>query len=465
MPDRPSLIYDFLDPGPGNYKPGTYYFDEEDKDYLSDIPSELFSYRVKRYPIGDLPGTVVIYPNYVELSDVFSTTRATIPTYVSREYRTNQTYEATLELAKKDSGGIVLIYGPSKLGKTVLWKSVFDPSEYVVVSCSRELPPEDLYERIVSLLGLPSIIEAIEDKSDTESTNSTKGIKLGKGIAEVTLGKSKSKSSTQGQQRRLGYPSTKYNVDSLLHILKDENKIVVFENFHRLCADTLRRVSVDLRTLSDNLINTLFVGIPEDPYAITRYNSELEGRISYLPFSVWTINELKKIAVGGQQILRVQFSDKSLDFLSEEAAGSPLLMQLYCFIACISSGVVHTQDEEKEINIAQKEFRSVMKEWGIQRFEVCCPAYENILRISNIINGLPNNFIENALAEMKTPKPSLFLNLKKMNFWPDYKTAIREFIARLNENESTIDIFSINDEKGILNICRPLFLSYVRWIV
>jgi hypothetical protein len=160
----------------------------------------------------------------------------------------------------------------------------------------------------------------------------------------------------------------------------------------------------------------------------------------------------------------MRITDNSLDFLAWEAAGSPLLMQLYCYIACLSSGILETQDIEKDVNITADDFSFIMKKWGIQKLESCKPIWDKVTRFSDSTEGIPLTFIKRIMNKLKEADPRLVIDLNKLMFWPKYKKGILDLISKLNTDDDTADIFSLDEEKGSLGIGRPSFISYIRWI-
>lgn len=459
----PSVI-DFLDTPERDRQPGEYIFNEHEEEYLEEIPEEgAFSYTIRRHPSFASPGLVEIYLSYVDLSEVFSTVQASCVTYVNRKTDANITYEATLELFLKDPGGIVVIHGPSKLGKTVLWKSIIYESERIVLSCSEDKEIKNIYQQILFELDQPIPLQKTVEDTDTSGKEKAAEVALGpSAAAQAKLKLQSSKAKTTSQQETFKYEEHQYNVDTVANELLNKNITLIYENYHRLSPETLRKLSIDLRTLSDGRVNTLFVGIPENPFQIIEFNPELKGRVSFMPFSFWHAEDLQRIALGGQEILRAHFTQSSLDFLSGEAAGSPLLMQFYCYIACLASDITHTQDQDIDIDISQERFGFVMKKWGIQRLDACRPICE-FFQVE--AKKLSFNFHDLLFDKIKKSKPELSLELKEFDFWPEQKAAINDLMLKLNEYDPTRDIFHLDAKLGILNINDPLFISYVRWIL
>jgi hypothetical protein len=457
-------ITEFLDTPENERQRGRYIFYDEEEQYLEQISNDVFSYKVRRYPGIEKPGIVDIYLNYASLADVFSVTSATRATYVSRELKSNITYEATLQLFLREPGGIVVIFGPSKLGKTVLWQSIIDQSECIRLSCSPNITIDSLYQQILYDLSQPYITESAEENINELTKKKSADLTFGPPGSQAKIGVESEKGKTKGSQKKYEYAQRQYNVDTVVKELSGIDKTIVFENYHRLSLDALRQLCIDLRTFSDSQINTLFVGIPKNPYELTSLNKELEGRVSFLPFSFWTQKELQRIALGGQAILRAYFTQSSLEFISGEAAGSPLLMQLYCYIACVASKVLETQEQEHQIDISADDFSKAIKEFGIQRLEPCKQTCKVLKKEAKNIRGLPSDFIDKMFKEIKKSIPQLTMDLRRFKLWPEKKSAVRKLITELNKNEYTLDLFNFDEEQGILNISSPTFLAYVRWI-
>ena len=459
------LLIDFLDTPETERSPGIYIFLDEHKQYLKDIPKEWYSYEIRREPSSGKFGLVDIFSNYADLIEVFSTNRATSSTYVNRSLDENTTFESTLELFMREPGGIVVMYGPSKLGKTVLWKSVIKESKCLVLSCSNERTVNNIYQQILYELKQPFISELTEEITDINEKKKSAEVILGSDrIIGGKIGSESLKGKTEGHQEKHQFPERQNNIDTVTKELSNKNKTIIFENYHRLSNETLQKLCIDLRTLSDNQINTLFVGIPKDPYEMISHNKELEGRVSFIQFTHWNLKDLQGIAKGGQEVLRAYFKEDCMDFLSQESAGSPLLMQLYCFIACLASGVVETQEEDAEINITSKEFLLAMKRWGIQRLRHCERVCEIIQNEAKKISGLPMDFLDLLFNEIKKLKPQLSINFNQFNFSSGNKSAVDDLIFNIDKHQITSDLFSFDKKTGEMKINRPTFISYIRWI-
>ena len=459
----PSLI-DFLEMSNEAKEPGLHYYFEEQTKHLEEIPKDFFGYEILNKASEGRPGLLQIYYIERELSEVFTTTKATSHTYVSRSYDKTNTYESTLELLLKEPGGIAVIYGPSKLGKSALWRWVINESSRITISCSNYMSIEDIHGRILFELNQPFISEVTDHATDRQQAGKSGEITLGKkDVAQVTIQRESTQEKEQGQQKIYKYPGWQNNVDTVIRAISGKNKSIIFENYHRLKVRTLKLLCMDLRTFADNNINVTFVGIPKDPYQIIDFNQELEGRVSFLKFTFWNNEDLMKIALGGQDALNAVFTDKTLKFVTNESAGSPFLMQFNCWIACIASSIFGRSDNMKTIDLSVRDFKLVMLRWGVQRIGACKQIYDRLSSIILRIPSLGTQFIQFILDSIKRSKAKLTLDLMP-SFWPKKRAQIKLLLQRLNRYELTTDLFSLEEREGRLNINKPNFISYIRWL-
>ncbi len=359
---------------------------------------------------------------------------------------------------------MAVIYGPSKLGKTALWRSVIDEPSRITISCSENISIEDIYEQVLFQNSSAFASEVSDEQGEKQTERKSKGVALGKkDCLQATIGTDSAREKGQAKQTKYTYPKWKNNVDTTIQTLSGKSKHIIFENYHRLSTQTLKRLCIDLRSLSDNRINVIFVGIPEDPYKIISFNQELEGRVAFLRFTFWDDDDLKRIALGGSAALNAEFTTQTLDFITNEAAGSPFLMQFNCYIACLASFITERLDLLGTIDLSGNDYELAMKKWGVQWIGACQPICEELSSILSGIHGLGDSFMHFIISGIKSSKARLTLDLRSP-FWPDKKEQIKSLLLQLNARELTRDLLFLDEKKGKLSINRPNFISYIRWI-
>jgi len=442
---------------------GVYLFYEGG---LPDMEDDNFYYRILRDASSEKPGLIAVKTKGFYLRDVFSTSYAPHLSYVKRNTEEGKTYEATLSMALGDPGKHYVIHGPSKVGKTQLWKTVFEGEQAVPVPCNRTEDIGQLYSYAIFRLKKPHL----EKETVKRSSKKAKGAKLNanvgiQGIASFGVSSSDANDNLVARERQYAYQSQPKTAMAVADAFSKYDAFLVFENYHRLRDSIIEQLSLDLREFSDKRVSVLLVGIPEHPYKLFDFNKELSGRVEYLKLRWWSQEDLAKIALAGGKTLNVDFTERTLELLSKEASGSPLLMQQFCIIACLASGITKWCDDQidADVEISRSELGEGIKKWvanTLKPYENC----KNIMETAAREAGLPGFFVESLFKEFKRKDPSMSFSLPEIGLDDTFHEAVSRFINLLNENQRTEELFTTqSDQKGI-SILDPNFFVYVRWL-
>lgn len=467
MAVRGNFITDFLDKRESGQPvtDGVYQYEKQEEEYLDDIDDGNWSYRVRRKPATTLtgqPGLVEIYATSVTITEVFSTSDATPATYVDRNWA-GQTYDTILYLALLNSGKTVVLHGPSKLGKTAAWRGPI--VDAVEVQCAPNLDADKLYGHIHTALGNPYLVEYSHESATETGISTDLKVKFGTDkLTPVEWSAKADQKETDREGKKYKVPEPVATCTQVAKELAQAKKVLVFENYHRLTVAALKQVAIDLRVFADHKVTTLFVGIPEDPYVLVHENPELEGRVDFLPFTFWSQDDLRRIARGGEKTLNVSFDEETLTFLSEEAAGSPFLMQDFCFLACIASDVQATQSESATVSLTKSLFKTAMVRFYANKFHHFDPIQNSIIKVAGEIKSLPDQFVPSLVAAIRRT-PALSIRWSELKLGTNPRRAASAFVRQLNMLDSTRDIFSVDINEEMLKVCRPLYITYVRWIM
>jgi hypothetical protein len=463
---RGMLIQDFLDPRELSYPvyEGIYTYEAGQKEFLNDIYNDQWTYRIRREASltnEGRPGLVEVFTKATNISDVFSTSDANAATYIDRAFA-GETYGAVLTLALNDPGKVVLLHGPSKIGKTALWRStIVDPVE---VHCNRQTTLQELYEDILGQLKYRNLASITTESTDERQS----GVELFGSVGidgGPQFGLTASGSNTQAysisEEKNVFRPSV--NARTVAEQLKFAERSLLIENYHRMSKQTFEGFCIDLRVLMDYRVTTIFVGIPDDPYSIIAANIELEGRVSFLDFPFWEPKDLKQIAINGAEVLNIEVEFETLEFLASEAAGSPLLMQEYCWLLCIANKIGRDQDSKVHVSLTPDQFKRAFGTIEGTRFSHFKRIHSQLERLSKAIAGISPDFVDN-LVNLLRLRPTLAVSLDSVDGLMVSNTDCSQLINELNSDPLTADLFALDPDKRVLSICRPLYLPYIRWL-
>lgn len=460
------LISDFLDPREESLPvyEGIYTYEAQDKPHLDDIYNEQWTYRIRREPSltnDGKPGLVEVFTKAIDLSDVFSTSDANAATYVDRAFA-EATYGAVLTLALNDPGKVVLLHGPSKLGKTALWRStIVDPIE---VHCNRHTTLTELYQDILGQLQSTNLTSITTETIDEHQRSAEFTGSIGaEGVSQfgITASGSNSQANSISEERNVSLPAV--NARTVAMQLRSVERALLFENYHRMSMETFERFCIDLRVFMDHRVTTIFVGIPDDPYRIIAANNELEGRISFLDFAFWDSGDLKKIALNGAEVLNIEIEYDTLEFLASEAAGSPLLMQEYCWLVCVANRVARDQVDKVQVSLTPDQFKQAFTTIESTKFPHFGRIHSQFKRLNAEIDGVTSEFVAKLVNVLRV-KPTLAVSLDDVDGISVSNSHLSQLITALNADSLTADLFALDPDSRMLYICRPLYLPYLRWL-
>ena len=447
---------------------GVYEYDVLNEPSLDEIPDG-FGYIIhKKANLWD-KGYVEIYSEEIGIREVFSTAEASSATYVSRHANESATYEIILSQEIDEPGRAIVVTGQSKIGKSSIWKHVLEVErdvKSVIVQCNNDMDTSDIYEHVLNEIGV-SVVTGVKTKVG-ESSSHDEEISAGVGVASLKGGL-KSKNSAlsslgiETDRKPLGEANLPSLVGSELSVQK---RVLILENYHRLCESTLSKFAVDMRALSDLKCSLILLGIPSNKPSIITYNSELDGRVATIELPLWGIEDLKKIALGGEDPLKIRFSEETLDFIAIESYGSPFLMQYHCWLSCLLSKVIKTVEEFTKVTMNRDSLRQGMAVHGYAFVGHHKSTYKAMERLKDRLNSEISNFFEKIIENI----------VDKDNYSPHilkFEDVGAEDIDRqkaaniekiLSEEPQTQDLLTVDIDNQMISVNSPQFILYMRWL-
>jgi hypothetical protein len=258
---------------------------------------------------------------------VFQTAGLPTTTYVRRE-------EGKYELALRDSvegSPITVITGPSKTGKTSLYRTVLEQGErtLVVVRCDNSQTEGGFWSAALQALGAAVELdwsESLETRSETEVAAELGVDLLAKGTGSVrrTSGK------TTGSDRRMAHVRGDPGPRQLVEALGARASVLVIEDFQYLSERVGETLFQQTKVLVDSQVPVVVVCTPQHASDVMRLNRDLIGRTRVLRIGNWRPEDLRKIAEQGFAHLGVTVAPEALSLIAVESLGIPFITQLIC---------------------------------------------------------------------------------------------------------------------------------------
>lgn len=236
-------------------------------------------------------------------NSVFSS--ATFPeyTYVNRKSSGDFTYEERLKMALEQMGYLIVIDGPSKIGKTVLCEAVIGK------------------ERLVSMTG-----------NDFKGENEFWSV-VAKKVDIPLMGEVQNVSSVSGQAEQIG---TRYiskyqtNKEQVLNYFIKNKKVLLLDDFHYADEKMQHDTACQLKEAIRSDLKVVIVSLPHRVDETVKNNPDLQGRIMNITMKPWKKEELEEIPNKGFSMLGVTAGEKLIERLVMECIDSPQAMQSIC---------------------------------------------------------------------------------------------------------------------------------------
>ena len=236
-------------------------------------------------------------------TSVFSS--ATFPeyTYVSRKSSRDFTYEERLRMALEQKGYLIVIDGPSKIGKTVLCEAVIGKEKLVAMTGNDFKNENNFWAVIARKVDIPLAGE-VQNANTANSRN---------------------------EQISTSYTSRyQTNKERVLNYFIENQKVLLLDDFHY--ADTMMQhdAACQLKEAIRYNLKTIIVSLPHRVDESVKNNPDLQGRIMNITMKPWKDEELAEIPKKGFDMLGIAADQTLIHRLVMECINSPQTMQSIC---------------------------------------------------------------------------------------------------------------------------------------
>ncbi|MBM1634405.1 hypothetical protein JQV27_16260 [Sulfitobacter mediterraneus] len=163
------------------------------------------------------------------------------------------------------------------------------------------------------------------------------------------------------------------NKKTLLTYLREKDLALVVDDFHYMPEKVQREVIRSLKSEIFEGLCAILIAVPHRAFDAIGVEREMEGRFAHVEIPSWNKGELVEIPKKGFRALNVDVPHETQDVFSEEANGSPLLMQRFCGRLCDHYDIEETQSQSKTFNPSDETlkeiFEVVAKQFGLPTFQ------------------------------------------------------------------------------------------------
>jgi hypothetical protein len=409
------------------------------------------------------------------LSAVFKTVGQPTVTYVERE---SGALERELNGALNEKGQLCLISGPSKTGKTTLYREVLRrrAEEPLVVRCDRTMKADSVWLRALEEVNF----ERVESRTRTRKVGGTAEVEVGGKLGWAWLAEASSRlkgtitgarDDAEVRQRVLGSPGA----DILIPILTDTTYRLIIEDFHYLPDEEKVTLFEQWKRFTDSEVSVIVLGTTHRAVEIANSNKDLIGRICQINVGNWKIVDLKKVCEKGFSYLKINVPTACVTTIAREAVGLPIIVQQVCLTLLTSAGEEYIHQVVGRSDLVQSEAVSrALHEVAVKRYAQFEDYYNTLVRgprekarryrtyeivllcfqLDPIKFSLPKSEIIDRIGKLslseenKPPVPSLNSTL----------AALSKF-----QESRNLELLEWQSSQQTLHIIEPAFLFFVRW--
>jgi hypothetical protein len=264
------------------------------------------------------------------VSEVFKTVGQPTVTYVERE---NGLLEAQLKNALRTSWQLCLITGPSKTGKTTLYKRVlYDLKKApLIVRCDRELETCEFWSRALESINFSRLRELHSERKLESKLVATLGAKLGwswlaEASGQLSAETAAGMSEAKAREAVLSKPSPMH----LIPALRKLPYVLVVEDYHYLPENTQQTIFQQWKHFVDEEVSVIVIGTTHHAIDIINANPDLMARKIHVEIPSWSNKDLCRIARQGFDFLGVEIPRASINRIANESVGLPIVTQHVC---------------------------------------------------------------------------------------------------------------------------------------
>lgn len=385
--------------------------------------------------------------------------------------------EERLGEVKQNLCKLVTVTGNTKSGKTVLTRKVLPTEDSIWIDGGAVSQESDFWDIVVEQLEL---FQTTTVESQTSSTSTFGGtlksaasfFGIVKGEAETNAELEKGRADAAGKEQALGSRVV------ALKGLKSSGIPLVIDDFHYLPKDLQGTIVRALKPLVFDGQPIVIIAIPHRRYDAMKVEREMTGRIFPMQIPAWEIGELQEIPNKGFGLLGRSAHKEYLHCLSEQAIGSPHLMQDFCREACRQGLDIEATPSGNATAIFAPVFKEIAETIGRPIFEKLAkgPRQRTDRVTRTLKTGESVDIYQLVLHALAHMKPGL-ISIE----YEQLRTAIREVSAtavpQLHEvarvlkhmssiaatDQSSTPVIDFEDDEKKLHITDPFFAFYLRW--
>lgn len=386
--------------------------------------------------------------------------------------REEKRLEEKIEEAKNNLCKLITITGQTKSGKTVLTKKLYPKDNSIWIDGGSIKTEDDFWNSLIDKLEyyqLESFSMIEETSGGSTSENQIKaGVKIIEGSQKHQVTEGEKKGSISLRTKNV---STKISAINALELYKTPIIIDDFHYIERVLQGSLIRA---LKAPIFEGVPVLIIAIPHKRYDAMKVEREMTGRISQVLIPTWTLEELAFIANTGFNLLNQNISRDIVNYLTNEAVGSPHLMQEFCrsISKKLTKGEQITTENVEEIfseiadNIGRPIFEKLIRgpRQRTDRIQRELKSGESVDIYGLILKTLAHlrpGLVSIEYEELRQAIKEILLT--QMPQLHEVARVLKTMSKIAATDESSAPVIDFDDTEKKLHITDPFFSFYLKW--
>ena len=409
----------------------------------------------------------------IRIGDVFKSIGQPTVTYVRRK---DARFEDTLKSAVQSSGQLCLITGPSKTGKTTLYKKVLSELDLqpLIIRCDESLSPTEFWAKALESIDFARLTEL--QTSGSLKVNSSAKISgkigwpwLASIIGEISLGISGETTEGEVKARILANPSPMH----IIPILKKLPLCLVVEDYHYLSDTTKRVIFQQWKSFVDEQVSVVVVSTTHHAADMINANKDLLARVCHIEVSRWPRSDLEEIVEKGFNYLQTTLRSNVKELIANESVGLPILTQQCCEQLFIDKGL-GMFNGEYDVDFSREDAHRALRNLAKSRYGQLESAYSKLItgprkraRKYDTYELILSCFAQEPI-KFALKKHEIDERLASLDLPPDKHPPPASVASTLNalgrfQSRTEMEMLEWQTDEEILYILEPAFLFYLRW--
>jgi len=289
-------------------------------------------------------------------TDVFTPTKPAKLTFIERDEINEQLVDAL-----RTPGKQIVLYGPSKSGKTTLLTNKLEQlyENHVTTKCTKETSFENLLLSAFDKLN-PFYIAKVT-KTKTVSIKSSLSSEY-----ELIKAKIEYNHSRQEQTNIDRIIPPQLTAERLAEFMGEAKCCWVLEDFHKVTDSQKEKISQIMKVFMDSAndyddVKIIAVGAVDTARQVIEYDREMENRVSEIIVPLMLKENIVEIINKGEDLLNFAIKNSIKNDIANYASGLAAICHQLCLNICFAAEINYTckqkfKIEEKHLEIAIKRY-------------------------------------------------------------------------------------------------------------